>query len=537
MRLVKMVLAQLFLLALSQATSALGPAPVPAAVPSPPGITNGDAALIDLLPESTVIGVEIRNMAARWPEIRSLPAVTRFLDRLLEGAGLEADDLPGLAGDEAVLALVPDQDGRSLIPVALLNPPDPARAERILEGIMLSPGAGGSPVARHERGALWVGIPGRSESLERIAAGDGTSARDNLVMEEAYRRLPDSGLVRGWINPRALRRLLDRHVEGTWPAPLEILRSFVTAGLDTVRFIGFRRDLHADGAVADGVIGLDMGALPSPVVRALKEHREPSLSLPSPLPAGTILASAFRVEAEAGFGWLRHVASSDPRGPLRNFEFWMEEFRARTGLDLERDLSGALGERGWSFLLGDEDGATVNAVAILETRDPARVEETLLELREWFMEHLLGRTLGSVVPRIEDHSLNEGILHGLRLWTPIGDLTGPAFHVTDGHLVVGLGERAVRAGVDLLEAGEGWMNAGKAGPDPGSGAAWEQVRVVGPALARWIETRIGLAGSGREHFLALALADLLAVSDPISADLWSEGDTFRTRCRVRFTSD
>jgi hypothetical protein len=528
MKMLKAILISASLLALLLSPNGLAPVPAVSASPSDP--TNGAAALIDLLPESTVLGVEIRDLAERWPEIRAVPAISRFLDRLMTDRSLEPDDLPRLAGNAAIVALVPAGDARSLIPVALLRPPHPEQAEEILSR--------SAPLeVLRGRGALWVGPPNVSDRLERIAAGDGTSARRSLVMDEAYRRLPDRGLIRGWVNPGALRTLLSRHVEGVRPLLVEIVRSFVTAELDTIRFIGFRRELNADGVITDGVIGIDASALPGEVVQALNATPESELLLPSPLPPGTLLASSFRTEAEACLGWLRYVAASDPRGPLRNLDFWMDEFRERTRLDLERDLFGALGEQGSFLLLEGDTSEIVQAVAILETKDPGRLEETLLDLRAWLMEQIQGRTLGLVLPRIRDASLNGWTLHDLTFWTPLAQLPGPVFLVTDEHLVVGTGEPALRAGLNLLQSRDVWKRA--TGEDAGavSRSRLEHVRLLGPAMARWIEARAGSWGPAHVRHLASAMTGLLAESHRISMDVWYEEDAVRIRGRIRFATE
>ena len=149
-----------------------------------------------------------------------MPAITRMLHRLLTGSGLEPDVLPRLAGNAAIVALVPSTEGRWVMPVALLQPPDTAEAEEILGGLAL-PVGGGAPLAMHRgRSALWVGLPGASDRLKQIAAGDGTTMRNSLAMDEISRRLPAGGMARGWINPGALLTLLRRQVEGAQSMPI-----------------------------------------------------------------------------------------------------------------------------------------------------------------------------------------------------------------------------------------------------------------------------------------------------------------------------
>jgi hypothetical protein len=507
--------------------------------------------MIDLLPESTILAMEIRDLAERWPEIRAVPVITRFLHRLLTGSDLEPDVLPRLAGNEAIVALIPSTEGRWVMPVALLRPLDIAEAEGILGGIALLVGDGAPLAVQRGRGALWVGLPGASDRLKQIATGDGTPLRSSLAMDEVSRRLPAGGMARGWINPGALRTLLLRQVEGVHPAPLEILRSFATAKLEAIRFIGFRRELTTDGVVTDVVMGLDASALPHEMAHVLNPFPEDSRLLPSPLPAGTMVASSFTTEAEACLAWLRHVAASDPRGPLRNLEFWMEEFSSRTGLDLGRDLFGALGEHGWLFLLQGATSETVRAAAILETHDPERIEKTLLELRAWLAGHLQGRTLGTLRLRLRDNSLNGRTVHSSALWTPFAELPGPAFLITDEHLLAGIGEPALRAGLRLLATKDTWTRApaeANSAADPLPESMEEtaktvptypqkHIRVVGPAIARWLAALADSHGSGREQPLVSALTHLLNEMNSIEVDIWYEEEIARIRSHVRFDGD
>ena len=50
--------------------------------------TASTAPLPYLLPDRTVLAVEIRDLAARWSDIRALPALARFHDRLMEATTL-----------------------------------------------------------------------------------------------------------------------------------------------------------------------------------------------------------------------------------------------------------------------------------------------------------------------------------------------------------------------------------------------------------------------------------------------------------------
>ena len=65
----------------------------------------------------------------------------------------------------------------------------------------------------------------------------------------------------------------------------------------------------------------------------------------------------------------------------------------------------------------------------------------------------------------------------------------------------------------------------------------EHIRVVGPAIARWIEVLADSEGSGREHPLASALTGLLDEMGSIEVDIWYEEETVRIRSQIRFDAD
>jgi hypothetical protein len=350
-------------------------------------------------------------------------------------------------------------------------------------------------------------------------------------MHEVYRRLLPGGLVRGWINPRGLREFLGRDTDGVRPVSIEILRSFATAGLEAIRFAGFRREIEAGGIITETVIGLDPAVLPREVARALRSTPEPSLYLPSPLPEGTVVVSSFRTEPEACLAWLLPVCANDPRGPLRQLEFWLDEIEDRSGIDPGRDLAGSLGDRGWFLLLGGDTTETVRAVAILEARDPLRAEETLLALRGWMIEHVRGRTLGGIRPRIRDEAMNGWTLRGVSIRTPFAELSGPAFLATDEHLVIGTDRTALEAGLRLLETREAWNPISADMP----GSAIEHIRIDGPATARWLESFVIMDGPAHGHRLASAVIRLLAVTTGITADIWTEEDAVSLRGRIEFS--
>ncbi len=181
---------------------------------------------------------------------------------------------------------------------------------------------------------------------------------------------------------------------------------------------------------------------------ALATRRGPA-TLPSDLPADVLLAGSFRTEPEAGLAYLRSLAERDPRGPLRNLDFWIAEFEARTNRDVERDIVGALGDRGFTFFLAGPDASAVELVAIFEARDPARLEAALIDLADWLAQHVRGRTLGLTFPRRWDAEVESGVEHGVDVWTPLTTVSGPVFQIVDGHLVIACSRDALRRGVEL----------------------------------------------------------------------------------------
>ncbi len=483
-----------------------------------------DQPLAQLLPASTVAAVELRDLDRRWSEIRGLPAIARFQDRFLAGLGLSAADLRGLAGDRAVLALVTADDGRSVIPLGLLRPPRFAEAIARLEGLGASYRVG--------RNTIWLVSPADGDRLKRLVLEPRARGGRDFGLDELDRRLPDGGLVRGWIHPMALRELLLQQVPGTRPALVELLAAISAAELEAVRFAGFRRDLTADGVLTDAIVGYDTDVLPPEVTRVLGSDPLPSL-LPSPLPPGVVAMAAFRPEAEATLAWLRHAAASDPRGPLRNLDFWLDELRESTGLEIERDLLDHLGQHGWLVVFEGDSGDTVQVAMLFEVKDPKRIEGSLVQLRSWLIERAWGRTLGFVVPRARESNVSGDVLHGTTLRTLLGKAPGPAFLVHDGHLLVATTERAVTKSLQLLEGKESWTAAIEE-PDLPTGAH-ESMLVNGTALASLVDALLtSEAGNPAVAEMTAAFSDLAAELGSVSGGVWYEGDAVRLRGRVRF---
>jgi len=159
---------------------------------------------------------------------------------------------------------------------------------------------------------------------------------------------------------------------------------------------------------------------------------------------------AFRTEADACLPWLRFLGQADNRGPFRNVEFWIDEFQEYSGLTLERDLFGSLGEHGWELLLESREGEAVQLAAVFEASDPDRIEATLLAMRDWLVDHAWARSLGLARLQAKDYRHAGRVVHGTRIETLLGGLSGPVFAASDEHVVVGFGDRAVTTALDLV---------------------------------------------------------------------------------------
>jgi hypothetical protein len=482
--------------------------------------------LLDLLPESTLVAVELHDVSRRWSTLRAIPAIAGFQDRLLHGSGLEPDDLPRLVGDRAALALVATRGGRTIIPVAVLRPPDTERAEAILDvraGARSSDGPAWCRV--NGRGLLWVGPASAAGDVEAIARGDGTSLSPLLPLAEAERRLPAGGLVRGWVNPQAARRYLQGLAPGTLPAPLELISFALAAELDAARWIGFRRDFVGGRLVTDAVISIDRGKLPAEVATIFDPQASTPL-LPKGLPEDLVYATAYRLEAQAWLPWMRFLQESDPRGPFRNFDFWVGEFEAQSGLSVEHDLIGALGEHAWEIMLESRDGDSLQWAMVLEASDAKQFEATLLELVDWSAAHAGVRTLGLARVRLDDLELGGWRMHALKINTFLGELSGPAFTTTADHAVVGLGDRAVRAALELIDKRAFVRRSYGEGAD----AAHMSTVLHGPALARTMESLFST-----DCPLVAALTELLSRLGEASFRVDYESDGLRVHGEVELT--
>ncbi|KPJ83975.1 MAG: hypothetical protein AMS18_17050 [Gemmatimonas sp. SG8_17] len=487
---------------------------------------TASAPLPFLLPQSTLLAVEIRDLTARWSEIRAIRPIAELQDRMLAGSGLAAADLPLLLGDRAVFALVSGSD-RLFLPLALLRPPDAGQAEALLDSLKPA-----WTVVR-ARDALWIGPENVADELETVALGDGTSLAQVVPMDEVDSRLPPGGLVRGWVNPRAVRQLLRVRLGRQWSAAWNLVAGLISAELEVVRWIGFRRDLAQGRVITDAMAVYDVRALPRELAR-LFDPGASSPQLPSLLPDDAAIAAAFRPEAQGYLPWLQYVAAREARGPLRNLDFWIDEFEQRYDMSLEHDLFGTIGPHGWLVVFENGAGEPPGWVVVLESSNAYQAEATILALLSWSAEYAALRTLGLATPRVQDGTVSGRLTHDVVVRTPVGRLAGPSFTTVDGYLVVGVGEHAIQTGLALID--------GRAFPTAeatGTGAqAHASLQLRGPALARLPCSLPGaVTAVGEEFDLAGAVADLIAAISDASTRLWYEVDGIRLHAVILLSQD
>ncbi len=494
-------------------------APSPPPAPSIQQLAGGD--IIALLPHSTVAAVELRDIAGRWDELRAIPRLSRLQDRLLEHIGLAADDVPAIAGERAVLAFVHDDATHELVPVAVFDPPSRA-------GALARLGRSGKLAAIEARGAVWAGPAGHARLVERVAAGDGTSLREAINLEAMNERLPGGGLVRAVIHPAALRDHLRVRAEIEASSLTGKLASFFRADLEALRSFGFRRDVIDGAIVTDGWFGIDTDVVPEEFTIALTTDRTPA-ALPTNLPEHVLLVTSFRTEPEASLAWLRTMAARDPDGPYRNFEFWLDEFEARSGRDVERDIVDALGARGLMLVLEGDEDRSIEFALILDTRDAEKLDATLVDLRDWLGEHLWGRSLGLAIPRSRDVHKPGGVVHGIEFRSPFGTFTGPVFQLAGDRMVLASGERGLELGVELALIADSWRT-----PDWASGAAGPpdeialmRTTALGRLIAEWSGSMDG------DGWMCGAIGEFLDGAGDGRIVVYWEEDGFRIDARLR----
>jgi len=486
----------------------------PESGPAAPQLGSSAEDLIDLLPGSTLVAVELRDLDSRWDALRAIAPLARLQDHVLDELGLDAAAIPTIAGPRAVLAFVADDASRGIVPLVVLDPPS---HEAALESLAASDAL----VAAQSRGAIWAGPAHHARLLERIAAGDGTSLRQAVDFLALAEHLPAGGLVRAVLNPKAFGEWLWRVAEFEGTRPVGKLARLLAVDCDAIEVAGFRRDIEDGELVTDVWVGIDGDVAPPELTRALATHRGPA-QLPSQLPAGVIMAKSFRTEAEAGLATLRAHAARDPGGPLRNLDFWIDEFEAWSGRDVESDIVAALGAQGASLLLEGEDEGSLELVVILDADDPARLEAALIDLRNWVAEQIMGRSLGLALPQNRDGETESGAVHGLDFRGPFVNVSGPVFQLVDDHLVVATNRHTLELGVELAGSAETWVTPAWALADgPPDEIALIRTSALAGLLTAASSDVLGRASLGD------AIADFLAATGEGRLRVYYEESGFR----------
>jgi hypothetical protein len=480
-------------------------------------LTAATAPLPHLLPEGTLLAVEFHDLARRWSEIRAVRPLVQLQDRLLAAAGLTPDVVPVLAGDHAVFALVTGSRDHALVPIVLLKPLG-TQVGVAAESL----GPNWSMV--RARGALWVAPTEAVAALRRIAVGDGTSLAGAQPLDEMEDRLPPGGLVRGWINPSALKPLLRGRIQVPLSGLVHAIAASLAAELEVVRWIGFRRDLEPGRLVGDAITVYDLRRLPNEIARVL-DPGATAVRLPASVPEDVVLAAVFRPEAGAALPWLHFVAAQDRESPLRNIGFWVEEFESRFGRSLAHGLFGAIGERAWFLILRPGPAGSHRWALAFESPQPRLVEATVLDLLDWSADHAWPRTLGLAVPRVRILKRNGVTIHEVTIRTPFGEAVGPVFAASAGFFVVAAAETTLLRATAVLENGAFTLTANEAEQ---STAAHASLWLRGTALAGAVESVLALDESEAGcRDLAQAVGELLSGVSFVSARAWYESDAVR----------
>jgi hypothetical protein len=369
--------------------------------------------------------------------------------------------------------------------------------------------------AFQERSTDMESIPGLERLLNRLGAGaleirilPGADSGSWIQLERNVLAHPSGPeLIRGRINPPAVAEFLREFQNG--------LAAMYAGFLDNVEAIEFTRDIRDGAILAEGTIELKPEGLPQEMHAFLQTPPEYAPLLPSPLPGGVVLASGFHTAPEATYAWLHQIAASDPKGPLRNLGFWIDEFEERTGRSIQADLVAGLGERGWFFLLEGDSSHTLNGVMILETRNGPAVDGVVRDLLTWWSDHARGRSLGLFSPRLTNNQLT--------FKTLFGELPGPAFEVRNGSLFLATSPEALLEGRKLFRTLQQWQPTVPAIP-AAEQFAHESVRISGKALAAWIE----MLESPDD------LGELLHSLDTIALDAWYREDSIRISGKAEF---
>jgi len=487
---------------------------------------------LDMVPASAPLAVDLSAVVERWPELRAEPKISAFQDAILACFGLDADLVPRLAGERTVMFLTRAQAPAPVIPVLLVfHPTDLADTRTALAGVP-------QICSRVDGDLVWIGPAGSEAALDALTRKEGPSLASALPVEEAENRLPPGGLVRGWVNPKAVVALLkDSSINGG-TAAMGMLADVVSANLASVRYAAFRRDLIDGELTTDAIVAYDMTRLPAEVAQALDARDAGVFVAPEMLEAAdtrlgkAVAVVAFRPQARALIPWLRYLAANNPHGPLRNAGFWVDDFERRFGRNLERDLCDAIGERAWLLAIRPGNRLPPDLALVSEVRPAKTTEDTLTDLLAWTGEQVMVSSFGAVIPTLWREQDNGPAIHGLSLRTPLGRASGPCFQLTEQFLFLATSQEALAAGKTWFSR----MASIEFIRDESSDEAASGAILVRPSALAGL-----IADASRqtdEDFACLrnAIATLLGDAESLNARVYHDRDAIRLHGQIRLAS-
>jgi len=485
--------------------------------------------LLNRVPGSALLAVSAFDLDQRWGEIRNTRSLAEFQDALLFGQGLKPEDVPNLVGRRSVFCLAPTDRWPFAVPIALLEPTDIDEAQAAL-GQM-------DDVAWLRDGTLvWVGPSEAKGLLTRFSRDHGPKLPDVLPIDEINDRLPPGGLVRGCLNSAALLKLLRESAIEACPFPFRNAAAALAADLGVVRYAAFRRDLVEGRLVTDGLVAYDPGRLPKEVSQVLNPAAShvfmPGLGVTISRSDGStrtpFAVVAFRPESDAWLPWIRYVAASDPRGPLRNLAFWLDEFQQRYARNLDRDLLSVIGDEAWLIAARSPQDNSVEIVLVFELRSGKAIEGVLEDLFAWAGEQLWLGSFGILSTKPWHENQPDVSIRGLTFKTPLASIQGPAFEVSGRYLVISF----ERSG---LETGQAWIRsiaAAKAAVGLATPGSHGTMLIQPSEIARVVQAVRSTGQADGDERIWNAVLGLMADAGTLRVDLQYEPDGIRFHGQV-----
>ncbi len=489
---------------------------------------TADSELLDRVPGSALLAVSMSDLDQRWDEIRSTRALADLQDALLSGRGLQPEFVPRLVGRRSVFFLARADRWPFAVPVGLLEPADAGEARALLSRL--------PDIAYLQDGELfWIGPAEARDLLTRLSRDDGPKFPDVVPLAEIADRLPPGGLVRGCVNAVACQKLLRESAIEACPFPFRNAAAALAADLAAVRYVAFRRDFVDGEFTTDGLVAYDPARLPSEVRQVLNPEASPVLipalavavSGPDAPIRSPFVVAAFRPESSAWMPWIRYVAASDPRGPLRNLGFWLEEFQQRYARNLDRDLFSVIGDQAWLLAARSPHGDSVELVTVFELRAGKAIEGVLEDLFSWAGEQVWLNTFG-ILSAKSWHEDQPGVaIRGLTVRTPIASLQGPTFEVAGRYLMVALQPSG-------LEIGRAWVKsieAARTAPGLETSGSHGTILIQPSEVARLVQA-IHPSAADSDERLWNAVISLMADSGTLRVDLKYEHDAVRFHAQL-----